>query len=360
MDYKDTYTWKEINETPSIFDRLRECNEETLKSLCEDIKRSGKTNFVATGRGASNNALIYFKYVLEVMSDYTVGFSAPSIITLYKGKANYSNSIVLGVSQSGKAQDVLEVIKRGNTDGAITVAITNNKDSEIAKNAKYHLYLNAGEQNSFVATKTLNAEMYMLLLFASVLVNKRENLVSLKYLKYDIENAIPEIDRLTDKYAEDLKNAKNGFILSRGLAYSVALSASLIMKETCYIPMEGFAGSEFYHGPLVMVNKDTPVIIYCAKNDFESELQSAIRADQIKLIERILELKASVFLVTNDIILTGKFKSVKEAHINVNIPEEFTVFAFNIFAQMLACKISCKLGYNPDEPRFIEKNVVTF
>ncbi|MBP5466031.1 MAG: glutamine--fructose-6-phosphate aminotransferase, partial [Clostridia bacterium] len=118
MDYKNTYTWKEITETPFVFDRLREANEETVKNICKDIKQSGKTNFVAAGRGASNNALIYFKYVLEVYSDYTVGFSAPSIITLYKGRANYSNSIILGVSQSGKAEDVLEVIRKGNDDGA--------------------------------------------------------------------------------------------------------------------------------------------------------------------------------------------------------------------------------------------------
>ena len=108
-----------------------------------------------------------------------------------------------------------------------------------------------------------------------------------------------------------------------------------------------------------MVNGDVPVIIYCAKSDLDPELQSAIRADQIKLIERILELKSKVYLVTNDDILTGKFKRVKEANIDMNTPEEFTVFAFNMFAQMLACKISCLLGYNPDEPKNIEKDIIT-
>ena len=137
MDYKTTLMWKEINETPRIFSEIQKFNADVMKNLVDAIKSNSATNFVAAARGTSNHALVFFKYLLEINSSYTVGLSAPSVLTLYKGKVNYKNSIIIGCSQSGKAEDVLEVIKSGNEQGAITIGITNDLDSPIAKEAKH-------------------------------------------------------------------------------------------------------------------------------------------------------------------------------------------------------------------------------
>ena len=139
MKHTETLMWKEINETPRIFGEIQSANAEVMQKLVADIKAGSATNFVAAARGTSDHALIYFKYLLEVNSQYTVGLSAPSVVTLYKGKINYSNSIVIGCSQSGKAADVLEVIRKGNEQGAITIAITNDQESPMAKEA-YTIY----------------------------------------------------------------------------------------------------------------------------------------------------------------------------------------------------------------------------
>lgn len=359
MNYLETFTWKEISETPRIFESIRSVNDETMKKLVATIKKSKKRNFIAAGRGTSDNAITFFKYVLEVMSDYTVGFSAPSVVTLYKGKINYGGNIVLGCSQSGMAEDVLEVLKKSNEQGAITVAVTNNPDSPIAKEAKFHLYCNAGKVESKVATKTFSAQLYLLLWLAAELSNNRDDLLVLKNFHKEIELVMPEIDELTTEYAEKFKNIQSGFVISRGLTYAIALELALKISETTYIPFKGFAGSDFYHGPMALVTDKTPVIIFCAKNNLDEELQSIIRADQMKIIERVLSLNAPVLLVTNDHILSGKFKQVLDAHLNFNVPEEFTIFAFALFAQMLACKLSCLIGNNPDDPRTIEKDTIT-
>ena len=87
---------------------------------------------------------------------------------------------------------------------------------------------------------------------------------------------------------------------------------------------------------------------------------SAFRAEQIRCIEKMLSLKAQVLLITNDCILTGKFAKCNDALINsYNVPEEFAMFAFAIFAQMFACKISCLIGNNPDAPRSLNKITIT-
>ncbi len=359
MNYQETYTWKEIKETPKIFERALIANESVMKELVSEIRKSKITNFVAAARGASNHAVIYFKYLLELMSNYTVGLSAPSIVTIYKGKINYANSIVIGCSQSGLAEDVLEVIKKGNEQGAITVALTNNPDSPIAKESKYHLCLMAGEKKSSVATKTFSSELFILLWLASELSKNKDNLFYLKHLKAEINHIIPEIDALTTKYLDGFKDINHGFVLSRGLTYAVALETSLLLQETCYIHMSGYASSEFYHGPLAMANETSPVIIYCAKNDGEEDVQSMLRAEQIKCIEKMLSLKVPVLLVTNDSILIGKFRKCKDAFLNFGLKEEFAIFAFALFAQMFACKISCLKGNNPDTPRALDNITIT-
>ncbi len=359
MNYKDTYTWKEINETPELFGNLEQENEETMNVLVSAIKDSGVSNIVAAARGASNHAVVYFKYVLEVMSNFTVGLSAPSIVTMYRGKVNYSNSIVLGVSSNGEAKDVLEVIKKGNENGAITVAMTNDKSSSIARAAKFHLYLNAGEKKSCVSTKIFNSELYMLLWLASAIAGKRDNLKMLKMLKIHTSQIMPQIDELTTKYAEKFRDMKTGFVLSRGLTYAIALYASHLMQETCYIPINGYPTSEFYHGPLALVNSDTPVIIYCSRMDGEEEFQSEMRADQIRCVEKMLSIKAPVLLITNDCVLSGRFAKCNDAHLALTVPEEFSVFMLAIFAQMFACKLSCLIGNNPDTPREMSVHTIT-
>ncbi len=359
MLYNETLMWKEICETPKIFSEIWAKNSQIMKDLVCAIKESKSTNFVAAARGTSDHALIFFKYVLEVNSEYTVGLSAPSVITLYKGKINYANSIVIGCSQSGEAEDVLEVIKKGNEQGSITIAITNNLNSSMAKEAKFHLFCNAGEEKSVAATKTFSAQLYLTLWLASELAGDKEKLAILKNFAKEIENVLPKIDALTTKYAPKFKNMKSGFVLSRGITYPLALEATLKLQETCYIQMKGYAGSDFYHGPMAMVNEETPVIIYCAENTGDEEMKGLFRADQIKCIEKMLSLKAPVLLVTNDVVLSGKFARCNDALFNFGFSEEFAIFPFALFAQMFACKISCEIGNNPDSPRALNKVTIT-
>ena len=359
MKHTETLMWKEINETPRIFKEIQSENATVMAELVKAIKAGNARNFVAAARGTSDHALIYFKYVLEVNSEYTVGLSAPSVVTLYKGKINYSNSIIIGCSQSGKAADVLEVIRKGNEQGAITIAVTNDKESPMAKEAKFHLWCSAGLESSVAATKTFSSQLFVMLWLAAELSENKEQLLYIKNLHTEIQKVIPQIDVLTTKYADKFKDMKSGFVLSRGVTYPIALEATLKLQETCYIQMKGYAGSDFYHGPMAMVNETTPVIIYCAENTGDAEMKTLIRADQIKCVEKMLSLGAPVLLVTNDVLLAGKFDKCNDALFDFGVPEEVCMFAFALFAQMFACKISCGIGNNPDCPRALSKVTIT-
>ena len=348
MDYLTTETWKEINETPEILGNIRSVNEKTMAELLKIIKNGSATNFIVAARGASNNAVTFFKYVLEINSKYTVGFSAPSVITLYRGKIDYSNSIILGCSFSGQAEDVLEVLKKGNEQGAVTVAVTNNPNSPVGSEAKFVLNCNAGEEISAMATKSFNSQLYILSWLAFELAGMKNELFLLKNIKGELRHCLDQIDSLTTKYADKFKDMKSGFIVSRGLSYAVALEMAHAIQTTSQLNVKGYPGSEFYHGPLSMVNKDTPVILLCAQYYADEEMRSIIRADQIKMIEKMLGFNAPVLLVTNDSLIRDRFKRCNDAFINVSLPEELTVFAFSLFAQMFTCKLVCNKGVNPD------------
>lgn len=359
MLYKDTLMWKEISETPDVFLNEKKANRAVISKLVSKIKAGNATNFIAAGRGTSDHALIYFKYVLESTSQYTVGLAAPSVVTMYDGKSNYGDSIVIGCSQSGKAADVIEVIKRANSQGAITVAITNDEDSPLAKEAKYHLYCAAGEEKSVAATKTFSAELFNLLWLAAELSDNEKLISDVENLSETITSVIPKIDALTTEYAKKFDYMKSGFVLSRGITYAIALEATLKLQETCYIQMKGYAGSDFYHGPMAMVNDKTPVFIYCANSTASAKIAEIVKADQKKCIDKMLELSAPVLVVTNDESLKQEYKAANVAYFDFGYGEEITMFAFALFAQMIACKISCGIGNNPDSPRALNKVTIT-
>lgn len=359
MFYKDTLMWKEIGETPFIFLKEQKANSAVMQKLVSEIKAKNITNIVAAARGTSDHALIYFKYVLETFSKYTVGLSAPSVVTVYNGKIDYSNSIVIGCSQSGKAADVLEVIKRANAQGAITIAVTNDDKSPMALTSKYHIFCAAEEEKSVAATKTFSAELFALLWLAAELSGNNTLLDNVNNLSVDIKDIFPKIDDLTTTFADKYKDMKSGFVLSRGITFSIALEATLKLQETCYIQMKGYAGSDFYHGPMAMISDKTPVFIYCAKCTYSEEARKILLEDQKKCIGKMVELGAPVIVVTNDTELKNTVKGAEIAFFDFNRSEDETMFVFALFAQMLACKISCGIGNNPDSPRALNKVTIT-
>ncbi len=146
--------FQEIQEEPAA---LRECieqNQVMVKFLAEEIRSKNPSCLVLAARGTSCNAAKFAKYVFETYVGLPVMIAAPSVLTKYGGKLKLSNAVVVGISQSGAAQDVCSLIDRGNRDGSLTVAITNTEGSLLSQRAKFHLNCCAGLEKSLAATKT--------------------------------------------------------------------------------------------------------------------------------------------------------------------------------------------------------------
>lgn len=352
MDYKSTLMWKELNESPAAMQTLREKNAAALRAIA--AAKPGIGQIVTAARGTSDHAMIYLKYLAESELGIPVSSAAPSAVTLYGAKMRYQNALVIGCSQSGKAADVMEIVRAANECGALTVAITNDETSPLAKLAQYHLFCNAGEEKSVAATKTFCCQLYL----AALLVEALGGAKAEEKLGAELAEAMPAIDKATDSMAKEFVGASECFILGRGVTAAVAYECGLKLQETCYIRARAYYSSDFYHGPMAMVGEGTKVILFASAHSLTPATDEAHRADYVQCAQKMEELGADLYIVTDD----AESFAASKAH-KVLLPdlgkESAEVFCFAAAAQMLACKVSCGKGLSPDTPRALKKVTVT-
>ncbi len=340
---------KEIYEQPEVLARIEKTNESTYSSLCEKLKAAKPAFTYFAARGTSDHASIYGSYLMGIYNGIPSGLAIPSAITVYNGTLCLKNSLLIGVSQSGKAEDARCVMERGQECGATVVAITNNPDSPMAKQADFHLYCNAGEEKSVAATKTFTSQMYNLALLSAKWAEDNELLTKLREVPGAVsellENVAPKIDDIIDRY----RFLQEGFVLGRGLNYPIALEACLKLQETNYVKMKGYAMSDFYHGPFAQLDCGTSVILYAAEGPcFENAKDMLARLDAVGTDTLVVS--------DNDEILKGRKLAVKLPALSCDAASPFL---FAAFAQLFACKLTAVKGLNPDAPRNLKKVTVT-
>lgn len=340
---------KEILEQPKAMAGIKAANIDTINKLVADIK-SRDINFVYfAARGTSDHASIYAQYMLGRCVGIASGLATPSVITSYGKEIDLSHALVIGVSQSGKAADALAVMAQGKKCGAITVSVTNEADSPMAKEADYHLYCNVGPEISVAATKTFTAQMYLLALLTAVWSGNEKLMATLDKVPAAMEEMMKTLPAQIEEIAPRYRYMRDGFTLGRGVNYPVALESALKLKETNYVRMQGAALSDFWHGPLAQVEPETVVILYAA--------EGPVFDDTKKMLEKLDELEAEVILVTDSAELA---KDRKLAFVMPNLGCDCAAPFFNaVFAQLFACKLTAVKGRNPDAPRNLKKVTIT-
>ncbi len=352
MNYRDTLMWKELNEAPQILKTLADKNAAALSAVAEAVREGGVKTAYTAARGTSDHAMIYFKYLAEAQAGMAVASGAPSVVTMYGGALDLFGSLVIGCSQSGKAADVLAVLGRAQKCGAPTVAVTNDEESPLAKAADFHLYCNAGEEKSVAATKTFSAQIALARLLAGALAGKRADAAAELAV-----NCIAAAGSATDEAAQAFADAEDCFVLGRGVTAAIAFECGLKLQETCYIKARAYHSSDFYHGPMAMIGKGTKVVLFASGKALGGDAR-LLREDNKKCAEKMRELGADLYIVTDDAALFAG-TGAKVLAVPGGETEAETAQSFALAAQMLACKTSCLRGLNPDTPRALKKVTVT-
>lgn len=340
---------KEIREQPSVLAGIKNANFEVLTSLVNKIKENNITNVYFAARGTSDHACVYAQYLFGVVLGIQCTLGTPSVFTQYNSNIKFNNTLVIGVSQSGRAEDVNAILESANKQGMITVAITNNPDSLLAKTASYHLYCNAGSENSIAATKTFTSQMYLLSLLCAMWGDNNELIDALDKLPCQVENALDYLPEQIEKVCQSLLEYKEGVVLGRGMAYPIALEGALKILETNKMKMKGYPISDFYHGPVAQLHNNDLAFVLA---------QSGVMMnDAIKMIAKLGTINTNTVIITDDENLCkGNTNNV----LIKNTGSEFTMpFIFALAMQIFALKLVLLKGIDPDQSDVIAKITVT-
>ena len=340
--------WDEIWEQPIVLGRCYEKNADTIKKLVDKIKEHNVSSVCIAARGTSDHAAVYGKYVLELTLGIPVSLAASSVFTIYQKSLKLKDTLVIGISQSGKAADVLEVLKDAKKQGAITVSITNAPDSPLAEEAMFHLNCAAEVEKSVAATKTFTAEMYLLAQLVAEWLGDDKMKEQILTIPKNLSHVF-EIANTIEEKVERYRFMDECFVLARGVNYAVSLEAALKIQETTYVRAKAFATSDFQHGPIAMIDADIPVIIFAPDGPTLKDLTEMAR----KLKQDDVEL----------IMISNKKELLEMGTCSFRIPETdndiISPFFNVVVAQMFACKLAVTKGLDPDNPRRLKKVTIT-
>src|ERR1017187_2479756 len=215
---------------------------------------------VLVARGTSENAALFGRYLIEISTGIPVSLAAPSISTLYEARLDYRDSLVVGLSQSGESTDTNLVLERARAQGALTLGITNERSSTLARLAEHVWLVRAGKERSVAATKTYTGQMLLLYLLAYAL-GGRIRLADLERLPGMVEDALgleEEVAELAARY----RFMNRAAVVGRGLNYANAFEFALKLMETCQVAAERFSSADFLHGPIALAEPSFPVFAF--------------------------------------------------------------------------------------------------
>lgn len=332
---------EEIAEQPVVLERTIQAERKTLETLRSFLKKKEIDLIVLVARGSSDNASLFGRYLLEITTGIPVSLSAPSVFTLYNSKLNLKRAVVIGVSQSGEGTDINVVLENAKISGAFTIAITNEPDSTMAAIADETLLIHAGREKSVAATKTYTGQMLHFYMLASILADTQ-----IAFEK--IPNYAAEALELKENVEEMVKRyvfMENCVVVGRGLNYGNSYELALKLMETCYVVAERFSSADFFHGPLAIVERRFPAILFAPTG--------VTQKSSLNLLERLAELHADCLAITNDPLIERKSPHV------ISLPNEIEEFLspipFIVPAQLFAALLAKEKGIDADAPRSLSK-----
>lgn len=343
----------EIFEQPETLQRLIDHAGEVLQPVANAARDCSFAMLAA--RGSSDNASTYGRYLLEGLAGLPTALAAPSLYTLYGTPPRLKSSLVVGVSQSGAAADVMAVLEEGRRQNAVTLAITNTAGAPMTQAAEHVLLLNAGLEKALAATKTVTGQCAAYALLAANLAPQSSLKGDLQQLPAHIEHVL-KIEDAIAQAAQAWEGIERVVVIGRGYTYGAAEEIALKLKETCFIAAEAYSAADFLHGPLAMIEPGYPVIVLL---NHDATLETTLQ-----FMQRVLQRGGNVLcLSTTPAAASTKDLPAGEGALRVleigDMPSLLANIAFIVAGQLFAMHLSILRGHNPDVSRGVTKVTVT-
>lgn len=281
-----SHMFSEIQEIPSITQKQLEVYSQCMPEFIARIKNFSPQFIATVGRGSSDHAASFAKYVFETQLHLVTASFAPSIETIYHSPMRLEKALVVAFSQSGQSSDLCEVMHAAKKAGALTIAFVNKTESPLADIAELVIPLCAGEEISVAATKSFVATLTAILALTAYWNEDQRLLDNLKQLP---NSFIQMLSPQWEKAVQDIATRHNALVLGRGFTFPMAAEAALKLKETCKLHAEAFSSAEVLHGPFALMAGNFPLIVFVPTDEAATGL--------LKLLNRLTQISTCTYLI---------------------------------------------------------------
>ena len=269
-----TRMFAEAGEAPQVVARQLAANRDKVAEFAAGLRADPPRTVMTLGRGSSDHAATFAKYLIETRLEIPTLSSAPSVASLYGAAAKAESMLCLALSQSGRSPDLLASVAAAQEGGAKTAALVNAEDSPLAAMVDHLLPLHAGEERSVAATKSFIATLAGLTDLAATWAADEALARALAEAPEQLAKAW-EAD--WSPLVEPLVAARGLFVIGRGLGLGIAQEAALKLKEVCGLHAEAFSAAELRHGPLALVGPDFPLLVFRQSDETEDSVDALVR-----------------------------------------------------------------------------------
>ncbi|HXY85941.1 MAG TPA: glutamine--fructose-6-phosphate transaminase (isomerizing) [Gaiellaceae bacterium] len=357
----ETFMLKEIYDQPeavseTIGDRARR-GRLVLEGIgLSELEIQNLRRIVVVACGTAYHAGVVGRYIIEEWARVPV---EPDIASewRYRNPVLSKDTLVIGISQSGETADTLAAMRLARESGARTLAITNLMGTQITREADAVLYTRCGLEVGVAATKTFTSQVALLSLIALKLAQIRKSLpeAEIEFILeelYDLPQKMEQFldgDHPIEEVAQRYFDKPFFLYLGRHIGLPVALEGALKLKEISYIPTEAYSAGEMKHGPIALLDADTPVVVVATD-------QRVIYEKVVSNIQEVRARGAHVIAIATD----GNEDIQHHADDVIYVPRT-PAFLQAVLAvlplQLLAYRIARLRGLNVDQPRNLAKTV---
>ena len=306
--------------------------------------------------GTAYHACIVTKYWLERIARISVEIDVASEFR-YREPAMPKGGAAIFVSQSGETADTLAALRYAKDQGQKIIAVVNQPESSIAREADIVLPTLAGPEIGVASTKAFTTQLAVLASFTVALARARRAIshtreAELVSVMMEIPSRVSEVlnqDERIREIAAEVALARDVLYLGRGSAYPLALEGALKLKEISYIHAEGYAAGEMKHGPIALIDENVPVVVL-APNDalFEKTLGN---------VEEVMARGGRVVMISDT---AGVARLADRLAFGIAVPSCDWFVAPLLYAipiQLLAYHTAVLKGTDVDQPRNLAKSV---
>ena len=356
---------KEIHEQPESCQRTLSAYLDPVAGAVRADIKSG-VDFKAVTRlqiiacGTAYYAGSIARYVFETLAGLPVDVEVASEFR-YRSPAVTPGTLAVAVSQSGETADTLAALRWCKDQGLKTAAVVNVHSSTMAREADLLWPTHAGPEIGVASTKAFTAQLSALLSLAIAAAAQRGRIdaareAHLVQVLLEAPGLIsqamamdPEIIRVT----HELSKARDVIYLGRGEMYPLALEGALKLKEISYIHAEGYAAGELKHGPIALIDENTPVVVIAPDGELFEKTASnvqevAARGGRVVMITDVPERVPA---------LSGDAAKVLKIIKAPTCDPFIAPLIYSVPIQLLAYHTAVHKGTDVDQPRNLAKSV---